>query len=407
MKSRFVFYCFALILIPVLGGCPQSNSKSQKRVPPLFAIHGVYDTGKEPSYLVSEDFDADGHLDLVVLNSGEHNLSYLKGKGDGTFQKGIRIKTGADPIATAVADFNNDKLMDLAILNYQDGTIHILLNSGGGSFRNTGNLINPGRIPINVTAADFNNDGLPDLMVSLRFHKVVYLKGKGNGVFHDPVEMAVKGQPTGIISGDYDQDGFLDLAVALAGSGNTGIQVLWGKGDGTFDAGDRHRGGGQPLTIANIDTNNNGYLDLVTSSNSLHALTVLINDGKRNFHTLTDFAAGEFPKFIVVEDFDGDGISDLAVSNATNDTISVVLGHGDGTFAYPPVIHYVDEYPQGMAVGDYNEDGFPDLAVSNRDKNLVTVMVRQGHTPQPFVKNPEDEPKADPENQPQAKKTSG
>lgn len=398
MKKWFVFYCFALALLLIVGGCSQSSSEPQKRIPPLFAIHSVYDTGKEPSYLVTDDFDMDGHLDLVVLNSGEHSLSYFKGKGDGTFKDGILIKTGADPIATAVADFNNDHLQDLAVLNYQDGNIHVLMNSGGGSFRNTGNPITPGRIPINLTAGDFNKDGLQDLMVSLRFHKVVYLEGKGNGVFKDPVEIPVKGQPTGVISGDYDEDDNLDLAVALAGSGNTGIQVLWGKGDGTFIPGERHRGGGQPLTIANIDTNNNGHIDLVTSSNSLHALTVLINDGHRKFHTLKDFAAGEFPKFIVAKDFDGDGIADLAVSNATNDTISVTLGRGDGTFVYPPVIHFVDEYPQGMAVGDFNEDGFPDLAVSCRDKNIITVMVRQGHTPQPFAK---------PVSAPEPKTTSG
>lgn len=386
--KRFVLYSIALVLIPLLAGCPESNSEPRKRMPPLFMIHAVYDTGKEPSYLVTDDFDADGHLDLVVLNSGEHNLSYLKGKGDGTFQDGIVIKTGADPIATAVADFNNDKLKDLAILNYQDGTLHILLNSGGGSFRNTGHIIKPGRIPINITADDFNADGLPDLMVSLRFHKVVYLQGKGNGVFEDPVEMAVRGQPTGVISGDYNEDGFRDLAVALAGSGNVGVQILWGKGDGTFDRGKHFRGGGQPLTIANIDANNDGRTDLVTSSNSLHALTVIMNDGDKKFHTLQDFAAGEFPKFIVTADFSGDGNTDLAVSNATNDTISVTLGRGDGTFIYPPVIHYVDQYPQGMAVGDFNEDGHLDLAVSCRDQNLVTIMIKQGHTPQPMVETP-------------------
>ncbi|MGP0628149.1 FG-GAP repeat domain-containing protein [Nitrospina sp. 32_T5] len=382
--KRFVFYTIILVLGVSLTGCPQSNSQPQKRIPPLFMINAVYDTGKEPSYLVTDDFDADGHLDLVVLNSGEHNLSYLKGKGDGTFQEGIVIKTGADPIATAVADFNNDRLKDLAILNYQDGTLHILLNSGGGSFRNTGSIIKPGRIPINLTTDDFNGDGLPDLMVSLRFHKVVYLEGKGNGVFAEPVEIAVRGQPTGVISGDYNKDGFRDLAVALAGSGNTGVQILWGEGNGKFDPGKNFRGGGQPLTIANIDANNDGKVDLVTSSNSLHALTMVMNDGDKKFHALRDFAAGEFPKFIVAADFSGDGIEDLAVSNATNDTISVTLGRGDGTFIYPPVIHYVDEYPQGMAVGDFNQDGHLDLAVSCRDKNLITILLKQGKQPSPL-----------------------
>jgi hypothetical protein len=122
-------------------------------------------------------------------------------------------------------------------------------------------------------------------------------------------------------------------------------------------------------------------MDLVTSSNPLHALTLVKNNGDGTFKSLRDFSAGEFPKFVVAGDFTSDGIPDLAVSNSTLDTISVTIGRGDGTFIYPPVIHHVDEYPQGMAAGDFNEDGLMDIAVSCRDKNLVTVTLRKNIPP--------------------------
>ncbi|MEE8260687.1 MAG: VCBS repeat-containing protein [Nitrospinaceae bacterium] len=381
--SAYLILSSALLF---LMGCPPA-SQSQKKMPPLFRISAVLETGKEPSFLVTDDFDIDGNLDLVVLNSGEHTLSVYKGKGDGSFKDQVQYKTGADPICLAVADFNSDGFKDLAELNYRDQTIQILLNTGRGGFRNTGKVIKPGKIPINLVAGDFNGDGYPDLAVSLRFHKVAILFGKGTGRFKDPVEISVKGQPTGLVVGDYNHDKHVDVAVALAGSGHVGVEILWGDGKGQFEKSKVFKGGGQPLTVANVDANNDGFMDLVTSSNSLHAMTILMNNKDKTFKTLPDFSAGEFPKFVAAEDFTGDGVVDLAVSNSTHDTVAVTLGRGDGTFVYPPIKHFVDEYPQGLVAGDFNKDGRMDVAVSNRDKNLLTVMLKK-NTAQPRQLSP-------------------
>lgn len=385
MKPFFKYLALGSAVLCLMG-CPPA-SQSQKQMGPLFRITAVLDTGKEPSFLVTEDFDIDGNLDLVVLNSAEHTMSVYKGKGDGNFMEQVQYKTGADPICLAVADFNSDGFKDIAELNYQDETIHIFLNTGRGGFKNTGKIIKPGHIPINLVAGDFNSDGYPDLAVSLRFHKVAILFGKGAGGFKDPEEIAVKGQPTGLVVGDYNHDKHIDVAVALAGSGNVGVEILWGDGKGKFEKSKVFKGGGQPLTIANVDANNDGFMDLVTSSNSLHAMTILLNNKDKTFKTLQDFSAGEFPKFVAAQDFSGDGIVDLAVSNSTHDTVAVTLGRGDGTFIYPPIRHFVDEYPQGLVAGDFNKDGKMDVAVSCRDKNLLTVMLKKNTRPSsPFPK---------------------
>lgn len=379
MRSLAVSLILGLTLL-FLMGCPPA-SQSQKKFPPLFRIHSVLDTGKDPSFLVTEDFDNDGNLDLVVLNSGDHTFSVYQGNGDGTFKDQVQYKTGADPICLVVADFNSDGFKDIAELNYRDQNIQIFMNTGRGGFKNTGKIIKPGRIPINLTAGDFNEDGYPDLAVSLRFYKVAILFGKGSGRFKDPVTIQVKGQPTGLVVGDYNHDQHIDVALAVAGSGNVGVEILWGNGKGEFEQSKLYRGGGQPLTIANVDANNDGFMDLVTSSNSLHAMTMVINNKDKTFTTLRDFAAGEFPKFVAVADFTGDGIPDLAVSNSTKDTIAVILGRGDGTFTYPPINHFVDEYPQGLVTGDFNKDGKMDLAVSCRDKNLLTILLKKNTRP--------------------------
>ncbi len=138
------------------------------------------------------------------------------------------------------------------------------------------------------------------------------------------------------------------------------------------------------MTIANVDANGDGFDDLVTSSNVHHSLTTVLNNRDETFVTMRDFASGNFPKFVAVADFTGDGKQDIAVSNPTDDFISVSLGKGDGTFTYPPIYHPVDEYPQGIAVRDFNSDGLIDLAVACRDKNLIDVLLKRDMVnPQP------------------------
>ena len=374
--KKTVYSILLLILTWAMVGCPGSD-KVRKKMPPLFRINFAMDTGAEPSFMITEDFNLDGKLDLVVANSGDNTLSYFKGRGDGTFKNQIIMKTGEDPICIVTADFNNDKYLDLAVLNYRDQSIYIYLNLRFGKFKKIGGHLKPGKIPINMTTGDFNGDGIYDLAVTMRYHKVVTFLGKGRGRFRNPLAIPVKGQPTAIVVGDYNRDKIVDVAVALAGSGKTGIQVLWGKGDGTFEPSKLFKGGGQPLTLANIDADSDGYDDLVTSSNVLHALTLIRNNGDKTFTALKDFASGSFPKFVATADFTGDGKPDLAVSNSTDDLVTVSLGRGDGTFTYPPIAHVVDEYPQGMVTGDFNHDGLIDMAVTCRDKQLVNILIKR------------------------------
>ena len=373
MKKFHTLIC--LFLIFVLFGCPPP--KAREKMPRIFALSNTLETGLEPSFLITDDFNRDEILDLVVANSGGHSFSFFKGIGDGTFNEQLVYKTGRDPICLVSGDFNDDGYKDIAELNYADQTIQVFLNTRLGSFQKTSQIIKPGKIPLNMISGDFNGDGNLDMAVTMRYFQVVIIMGKGNGFFKQPVTINVNGQPTGIVIGDYNKDKNIDIAVGLAGSGNTGVQVLWGKGNGKFENSKVFKGGKQPLTVVNIDVNNDGYLDIVTSSNSLHALTTLVNNQDKTFTSLRDFASGNFPKFVVAADFTGDGFEDIAVSNSTDDQISVSLGKGDGTFTYPPIFHAVDQHPQGMAIGDFNGDGLIDIATSCRDKNLIDILTKK------------------------------
>ena len=82
-------------------------------------------------------------------------------------------------------------------------------------------------------------------------------------------------------------------------------------------------------------------------------------------------ATGGDPCSVVVGDFNGDGIPDLAVANRAHlrlqYTVTILLGNGDGTFTRPPRARRTGAYPSSIAVGDFNGDGIPDLAVADYD----------------------------------------
>src|SRR5216117_1377896 len=97
----------------------------------------------------------------------------------------------------------------------------------------------------------------------------------------------------------------------------------------------------------------------------------------------SDIAAGfDHPIAVAVGDFNADGLQDLAVANHDSNTVSVLLGAGNGDFQEAPQSPIaVGTTPVWIAVGDFNGDGKPDLAVANVNSDTVSVLLRsEEHT---------------------------
>src|SRR6266478_4446530 len=191
---------------------------------------------------------------------------------------------------------------------------------------------------------------------------------------------ASKNGPSGIAVGDFNGDGKADLAVVNFGDWN--VYVLLGNGDGTFQAARSvyfASGGGFPWSIAAGDFNGDGKLDLVVSNYGDNSLSVLLGNGDGTFQAPLTSPVGTNPAQVTVGDFNGDGKLDLAVSSVANNTVAVLLGNGDGTFQAPQTFASAGmTHPYFVAVGDFNRDGKPDLVVSNHLCATVSVLLSNG-----------------------------
>jgi hypothetical protein len=173
--------------------------------------------------------------------------------------------------------------------------------------------------------------------------------------------------------GDLNGDGKPDIVTA-AGSpaGGDNLSVFLNKGDGTFSAGPTTSIGTVTTTLALADFNRDGKLDLAFGDAYDTFVNVLLGKGDGTFGPPARFATDtsnstSFITGLAATDLNGDGIPDLAVTNTNAGSLSVLLGKGDGTFA-PAVVNSAPSgarlNPAQLAVADINGDGRPDVTVA-------------------------------------------
>ncbi|HZN65575.1 MAG TPA: FG-GAP-like repeat-containing protein [Tepidisphaeraceae bacterium] len=350
-----------------------------------FAPAVNYPTGPQPKEIVTADFNHDGRLDLVALNESG-SVSVLLGNGDGGFGAPRTFAAGNSVQSLTVGDFDNDGNPDVATANVHIG-VTALLGNGDGTFRPAVSTVMTYARPLVVAAADLNGDGKSDLVAGgvyydeweTRSSVVSVLYGNGAGGFNDVGWYNVgDGTPEDIMVADLNRDGRADVVTTTYDfypSGGHIVTVLLGSATGAlnlefpmqFDTGE------SPRALAVGDFTGDGVPDVVTAGQTVE---VLRGYGNGTFAPpVSNSASSPYLYAVAAADFNGDGKSDVVVEETMTGAVEVLLGRGDGTLSL------ASEHVVGatvVAAGDFNADGRADVATANYGSNDVSILLNDG-----------------------------
>jgi hypothetical protein len=386
-----------------------------------YAIGGGPRTGGAINFnpALVADFNGDGHLDLM-LPDFLYNFIYAQGYGDGTFRSALNyystIAPGAGAHATSVGIATGNFIPgnsapDFVIGNANDsgltGGVTVFLSNADGSMQPGVTYTGAATAQLQyVVVADVNGDGIPDIVATDGVNGGVQIfTGNGDGTFTPGTAFptdTVAVTTLGIVVGDFNGDGFPDLAVINQTGANTadvGVLLNDSQGHGNFTLVP-----GNPALpalaqeLATADINGDKKLDLTvpisgTVASPGSSVAVFLGNGDGTFTpgtavTLSNNGSTFYqPIDAAIGDLNGDGKPDLIVSTddqvpgSANQGIVVALGNGDGTFQTPNF--FLSSFqsgpdPMGVQLIDLNRDGHLDVIASNYTNGTVAVMYGKG-----------------------------
>ncbi len=336
----------ALLLLAAAPALAADPAPPLQQVRNPVQTRGTPDVPGRANSVAMADFNGDGELDAAVTTywldwpAELHGVSILLGEGAGRFTPGARTTWDFSPylLQTIVAgDFNEDGRKDLAVLA----------------------MPYPGDAPF-----------------------VILLLGQGDGTFaeslpHIPLQTPLYQWPSPserMAVEDFDKDGHEDIAVACTGTGQDGfanLEVLYGSGSGTFTS-TAYPGVGAPYikAIAKGDFNADGWTDVAAAgggNGSNSGIVVYLNDRAGGFEDVRFINTGKEHSSLAAGDTNGDGHVDLvSPGHGGDESAWIYRGAGDGTFPVViPLPHalFARDGTKGMdvAIADMNRDGHADL----------------------------------------------
>ncbi len=346
------------------------------------------------TYLSSGDVNGDGNTDLLTNLNG---LVLLLGNGKGGFtEKAITNGPYDGDLAPTLVDLNGDGKADVVDVSpggygdpkdgcpVQNGAVNVWLGDGKGNFTASSSLpIQPSQYAT-VAVADFHHDGMPDVAVlhfstqectSPPYGNLDVFLSDGKGNLTHAYGATVFNEGFGLVAGDFNKDGRIDLAYLTTIFSNNKAEILTldGNGDGSFRTGPSYTladtpqgnpeyGYGVVDQLAAGDLNGDGRADLLINLGPSNApgaqakVASLLAKATGGFYwkSSVPVQTTSFPLFQPV-DLNGDGRLDLLTqfySTATPivTTVKAYAGLGTGSFGTPQHILSQGTYSNPVAV---------------------------------------------------------
>ena len=321
------------------------------------------------------DFNGDGFVDVFFSLPGNRNFSLIRGTADG-FEETSVPATVVDVSLTSPGNPAGDGLpLDID----GDGDLDLLLGDAG-AFRGSDN---GARVLLNDGTGFFSTVG---------YSAVVDSNGQPNQDNRSDFAFT-----SGVLAGDYNSDGVVDLAVYTGGVGsfNVGdfnsVSVLLGTVPGEFAAvrtlGDVVPAAGN-VEVITADFDNDGLVDLLTLGGGM----IQLGNSDGTFEAPFQATPGRVGDTAVLTDFNNDGNIDLLLatggrgSGTSSGFYQVLLGNGDGTFEQSFLQQNVGAGFGVASIADFNNDGFQDFVTKSILFGFVEVLLNDPTNPGTFTR---------------------
>lgn len=335
------------------------------------------------------DFNNDGEVDLIVLNSGVNSLSIFKNNSKNSnvlLEKALDIETPATPLNILTNDFDSDGLLDFAVTN-SNGIVSLFRNTSLGDVISFATRVDVkiGNTTFSLASNDFDQDGKIDIAVSSDTdNSIVILKNTsstGQISFDKYLELPTEKKSRAIASADMDGDGradivFFDKTDQLATFLNKSVlnSISFKQSSIPFTLDNRLLSEKIGLT----DFDNDGKIDVYSVGNS--SIRFSKNTSSRNNFLIKNSTSSGFSDngYIAVSDLDGDGNVDFVSSSKYYGGVNIRRNVSSNTLGVTfPVTFKTGIEPSGFTIADFNRDGRPDIAVPNLGSNTVSILVNK------------------------------
>jgi hypothetical protein len=361
MKRTLIIIGVLSLLVFLFIGQVSSTTAEYPTNP---ACGQYFPVGRVPTAIASGDFLEEGIPDLAVANSSSNTVTVLCFNEENSVVKKAEPKVGTGPRSLAVGDFNGDGKQDLVVANELSGDVTVLLGNGKCEFPTTYTVSTVGNGPISIAVGDFNRDAYQDFIVANKISNDVRIwLGPPPGRLSAPIPIYPSGQGlSSIMVGDFNDDGELDFAV----TGETSNNLIVGLGPSYSP--DAYLVGLHPISIS--QSFGWGYLSLIFPR--------LVEP------IIADFNRDHCQDIVVANHGEQDQSSSISVllgerKYETQQVEGYTFTKFICTGKFLPAINYqVDgNGPSSVVVGEFNGDGLQDIAVVNQKSNSLTILLAQ------------------------------